>query len=56
MCEAVIVCLYGSDSFIGLLSLALNHNATFTVVDHWDAYLGIASHDIGTVLYAYMPP
>ena len=33
--------LYGSDTFIGLLSLALNHNATFTVVDHWDAYLGL---------------
>ena len=56
MCEAVIVCLYGSDSFIGLLSLALNHNATFTVVDHWDAYLGIASHEKGTVLYTNIPP
>ena len=33
--------LYGSDTFIGLLSLALNHNATFAVVGHWDAYLGL---------------
>ena len=41
MCEVVIVYLYGSDTFIGLLSLALNHNATFAVVDHWDAYLGL---------------
>ena len=56
MCEVVIVYLYGCDTFIGLLSLARNHNATFTVVDHWDAYLGIASHDIGTVRYTYMPP
>ena len=41
MCEVLIVYLYGSDTFIGLLSLALNHNATFAVVDHWDAYLGL---------------
>ena len=41
MCEVVIVYLYGSDTFIGLLSLTLNHNATFTVVDHWDAHLGL---------------
>ena len=41
MCEVVNVYLYGSDTFIGLLSLALNHNATLTVVDHWDAYLGL---------------
>ena len=34
-------CLYGRDTFIALLSLARNHNATFTVVDHWDAYLGL---------------
>ena len=33
--------LYGSDTFIGLLSLALNHNATLAVVGHWDAYLGL---------------
>ena len=41
MCEVVIVYLYGSDTFIGLLSLALNHNATLAVVGHWDAYLGL---------------
>ena len=34
-------CLYGRDTFIALLSLARNHNATFTVVEHWDAYLGL---------------
>ena len=56
MCEVVIVYLYGSDTFIGLLSLALNHNATFAVVEHWDAHLGIASHDVGIVLYTYTPP
>ena len=41
MCEVVIVYLYGCDTFIGLLSLARNHNATFTAADHWDAYLGL---------------
>ena len=41
MCEVVIVYLYGCDTFIGLLSLARNHNATLTAVDHWDAYLGL---------------
>ena len=41
MCEVVIVYSYGCDTFIGLLSLARNHNATLTVVDHWDAYLGL---------------
>ena len=41
MCEVVIVYLYGCDTFIGLLSLARNHNATVTVVDHWDAHLGL---------------
>ena len=41
MCEVVIVYLYGCDTFIGLLSLARNHNATLTVVDHWDAHLGL---------------
>ena len=34
-------CLYGCDTFIGLLSLALTHNATLAVVGHWDAYLGL---------------
>ena len=55
MCEVVIVYLYGCDTFIGLLSLARNHNATLAVVDHWDAYLGIASHGKGTVRYTYIP-
>ena len=41
MCEVVIVYLYGCDTFIGLLSLARNHNATLAVVDHWDAHLGL---------------
>ena len=41
MCEVVIVYLYGCDTFIGLLSLARNHNATFAVVEHWDAHLGL---------------
>ena len=49
MCEAVFVCLYGCDTFIGLLSLARNHNATFAVVDHWDAHLGL--HLTEMVLY-----
>ena len=41
MCEVVIVYLYGCDTFIALLSLARNPNATFTVVEHWDAHLGL---------------
>ena len=41
MCGVIIVYSNGCDTFIGLLSLARNHNATFTVVDHWDAYLGL---------------
>ena len=42
LCAKLLSCgLNGSDTFIGLLSLALNHNATFAVVDHWDAYLGL---------------
>ena len=41
MCEVVIVYLYGCDTFIALLSLARNHNATFAVVEHWDAHLGL---------------
>ena len=49
MCEVVNVYLYGCDTFIGLLSLARNHNATLTVVDHWDAHLGL--HLTEMVLY-----
>ena len=49
MCEVVNVYLYGCDTFIGLLSLARNHNATLTVVDHWDAHLGL--HLTERVLY-----
>ena len=49
MCEVVIVYLYGCDTFIGLLSLARNHNATLAVVDHWDAHLGL--HLTEMVLY-----
>ena len=42
LCVKLLSCgLNGSDTFIGLLSLALNHNATFAVVGHWDAYLGL---------------
>ena len=49
MCEVVNVYLYGCDTFIGLLSLARNHNATLAVVDHWDAHLGL--HLTEMVLY-----
>ena len=42
LCAKLLSCgLNGSDTFIGLLSLALNHNATLAVVGHWDAYLGL---------------
>ena len=41
MCGVIIVYSNGCDTFIGLLSLARNHNATVTVVDHWDAHLGL---------------
>ena len=54
MCEAVIVYLYGCDPFIALLSLARNHNATFTVVEHWDAYLGLRLTEMvlyGTLIF-----
>ena len=41
MCGVIIVYSNGCDTFIGLLSLARNHNATLTAADHWDAYLGL---------------
>ena len=42
LCAKLLSCgLNGCDTFIGLLSLARNHNATLTAVDHWDAYLGL---------------
>ena len=41
MCGVIIVYSNGCDTFIGLLSLARNHNATLTAVDHWDAHLGL---------------
>ena len=49
MCGVIIVYSNGCDTFIGLLSLARNHNATFAVVDHWDAHLGL--HLTEMVLY-----
>ena len=56
MCEALIDVLRRHRYFYRNLPVAGNFNATLTVADHWDAYLGIASHEIGTVLYTYIPP
>ena len=51
MCEVVIVYLYGCDTFIGLLSLARNHNARTYSWGSLGRLPRFASHDIGTVLY-----
>ena len=41
MCEALIDVLRRHWHFYRNLPVAGNFNATFTVVDHWDAHLGL---------------
>ena len=50
-------CSDGCDTFIALLSLARNHNATFAVVEHWDALaMACVSRERHCTSCTHIPP